>query len=344
MKNTLLTLRAGQRGSLSFTFSNAPADATLTLIGGARHKFTGATIPFARTADAALLIPALPVGVYDYEVRVGGLTALFGTLEVLPSPCAGAEGVVAWNVEHDYLAQPLAHVTVNITATGPKGADGLNGADGADGAPGAPGLSAYEIAVQNGFSGSQAEWLDSLRVPANPEAVITRRRPTATFAPESAAQGEEREASCLLLSHTHNPGGRLVSITLYPTRGSDAPVYLRLAETTSDTGTDYSANTAVSRNAVLLTAGEPAVFEFSGHDLLGHNLSLKLQAEQSAAWGANVYLYLNFMPSDDGLDGYLKNNARTGGRAAAAIIQTEEEVTALLVTEAQKQKLLSLLA
>ena len=38
--------------------------------------------------------------------------------------------------------------------TGPTGADGQDGADG---------LSAYEIAVQNGFVGTEAEWLASLQ-------------------------------------------------------------------------------------------------------------------------------------------------------------------------------------
>ena len=37
------------------------------------------------------------------------------------------------------------------------------GQDGADGVDGTDGLSAYEIAVQNGFEGTETEWLDSLR-------------------------------------------------------------------------------------------------------------------------------------------------------------------------------------
>ena len=41
-------------------------------------------------------------------------------------------------------------------ATGPQGPAGLNGADGQDG------LSAYEVAVENGFIGTEAEWLTSL--------------------------------------------------------------------------------------------------------------------------------------------------------------------------------------
>ncbi len=50
-------------------------------------------------------------------------------------------------------------------AEGPAGADGVDGADGApgaDGADGADGLSAYEVAVANGFVGTEVEWLASL--------------------------------------------------------------------------------------------------------------------------------------------------------------------------------------
>jgi hypothetical protein len=45
---------------------------------------------------------------------------------------------------------------------GTNGADGAPGAPGADGADGADGASAYEVAVANGFVGTEAEWLESL--------------------------------------------------------------------------------------------------------------------------------------------------------------------------------------
>lgn len=47
-------------------------------------------------------------------------------------------------------------------ADGADGAPGAPGADGADGAPGPEGPSAYEVAVANGFVGTEVEWLDSL--------------------------------------------------------------------------------------------------------------------------------------------------------------------------------------
>lgn len=46
---------------------------------------------------------------------------------------------------------------------GRDGADGAAGRDGLNGIDGANGSSAYEVAVENGFSGSESEWLASLR-------------------------------------------------------------------------------------------------------------------------------------------------------------------------------------
>lgn len=49
---------------------------------------------------------------------------------------------------------------------GPRGADGAPGPagkDGADGAPGADGDSAYTVAVNNGFIGTEEQWLESLK-------------------------------------------------------------------------------------------------------------------------------------------------------------------------------------
>ena len=68
-------------------------------------------------------------------------------------------------------------VTINITETqdilsinvtevlgtnGTDGANGANGANGTNGSNGANGKSAYEIAVINGFVGTELEWLESL--------------------------------------------------------------------------------------------------------------------------------------------------------------------------------------
>lgn len=41
--------------------------------------------------------------------------------------------------------------------------NGLPGKDGKNGIDGTNGLSAYQIALMNGFSGSQSDWLESLK-------------------------------------------------------------------------------------------------------------------------------------------------------------------------------------
>lgn len=49
-----------------------------------------------------------------------------------------------------------------FTGTEAEWLESLKGAPGAPGAPGANGLSAYQVAVANGFTGTEAEWLGSL--------------------------------------------------------------------------------------------------------------------------------------------------------------------------------------
>jgi hypothetical protein len=48
-------------------------------------------------------------------------------------------------------------------SNGTDGKDGINGTDGTNGVDGKDGLSAYEIAVNSGFSGTESEWIESLK-------------------------------------------------------------------------------------------------------------------------------------------------------------------------------------
>lgn len=45
-------------------------------------------------------------------------------------------------------------------ATGPAGTNGKDGANGTDGKPGVDGLSAYELAVKNGYNGTESDWIN----------------------------------------------------------------------------------------------------------------------------------------------------------------------------------------
>lgn len=51
---------------------------------------------------------------------------------------------------------------------GPEGPAGPAGQDGTDGSDGMDGRSAYDIAVENGFNGSEQKWLDSLQGDTGP--------------------------------------------------------------------------------------------------------------------------------------------------------------------------------
>jgi hypothetical protein len=53
-------------------------------------------------------------------------------------------------------------------ALGPQGPQGMPGVPGAPGTPGANGLSAYQIALANGFAGTEEQWLASLVGPEGP--------------------------------------------------------------------------------------------------------------------------------------------------------------------------------
>lgn len=102
-----------------------------------------------------------------------------------PAGVAGADGDSAYEVavangfvgtEAQWLAslvgpQGPQGVKGDTGDVGPQGPVGDAGPAGADGAPGADGLSAYEVAVQEGFVGDEAAWLASLVGPQGPQGI-----------------------------------------------------------------------------------------------------------------------------------------------------------------------------
>ena len=74
---------------------------------------------------------------------------------------------------------------------GDTGASGKDGVDGVDGTNGVDGKSAYDIAVDNGFEGTEAEWLESLK---GADGVVIGYAPTVngtTLVFEVATDGNE---------------------------------------------------------------------------------------------------------------------------------------------------------
>lgn len=79
---------------------------------------------------------------------------------------------IAKRIAFSVLAMAMCFSTALFTAcgtqgekgeTGAQGVQGEKGETGAQGKPGTDGKSAYEIAVENGFKGTEAEWLESLK-------------------------------------------------------------------------------------------------------------------------------------------------------------------------------------
>ncbi len=63
----------------------------------------------------------------------------------------------------DFTPEQLALLKGEKGQDGINGTNGTNGIDGTHGLDGDDGLSAYQIAVNNGFAGSEIEWLESLK-------------------------------------------------------------------------------------------------------------------------------------------------------------------------------------
>lgn len=161
--NEPFSLRHGQTGQLNFNItaeSDAPA-----VTGGV--LVNGRNVPMVAGADSILYIPVLPPGVYLMEVRCGGATVLYSELEVLPSPLGQADGVVQWDVDAD-LTQGVATVNV-VLKEGPQGRQGIQGPQGEKGDTGEKGekgdtgASAYEQALADGYTGTEADFLGGVK-------------------------------------------------------------------------------------------------------------------------------------------------------------------------------------
>lgn len=82
-------------------------------------------------------------------------------------------------------------VAAGYSGTSAQWLESLRGADGAPGAPGAPGTSAYQLAVDAGYSGTEAEWLASLKgAKGDPGPVAGAKVSVSAAAPSNPAVGD----------------------------------------------------------------------------------------------------------------------------------------------------------
>lgn len=156
-------------------------------------KVGGERQPMVIIGENELVAPATPAGDYLYELRAGGTVVLWGQL------CARAS---AFPPEGEYTdievsAEMAAEMVIGVEAelrSGPRGEKGERGEEGPRG------YSAYEIACQEGFEGTEAEWLEAMRQETATQAVrevtpLTERaeRAATEAANSETAAGENAE-------------------------------------------------------------------------------------------------------------------------------------------------------
>lgn len=79
------------------------------------------------------------------------------------NPVTGVDEAEVQRIVAEYIDLYKEELKGDKGDKGDTGANGKDGTDGVDGANGADGKSAYDIAVDNGFEGTEAEWLESLK-------------------------------------------------------------------------------------------------------------------------------------------------------------------------------------
>ncbi len=101
------------------------------------------------------------------EIEVAGVTderIEKVVLEYLEeNPVSGVDEAEVQRIVAEYVEVHKGELKGEKGDKGDPGVDGKNGVDGVDGANGVDGKSAYDIAVDNGFEGTEKEWLESLK-------------------------------------------------------------------------------------------------------------------------------------------------------------------------------------
>lgn len=132
------------------------------------------------------------------------MTASTPTTDSVPTSTVGTGSRSYNDSSNDSCGgRPLVNVTVDA---GP-------GAKGDKGDPGATGESAYQIALDNGFVGTEAEWLASLRGPAGSDATVNATSVIATDANKEATLGSVVDAALAAVPTNENGGVADVAIT-----------------------------------------------------------------------------------------------------------------------------------
>ncbi len=100
-------LRVEDLGAADYTLSGAVYDE--------QHRSVPMAVQEAGESEdglPAVVVPQMPVGLWQYELRAGGRPLLHGHLHVLPSPLCGEEGRCNWVVSADPAAE-VARISVD---------------------------------------------------------------------------------------------------------------------------------------------------------------------------------------------------------------------------------------
>lgn len=186
------TLTAGQSGRLLFNFT-LPEGADTPALRGAL-MVQGQRVDMENTQADMLTIPALPAGVYLTEVRAAGVCVLYGHVEVLPSPLFEDSGMAAYRVDVDNTTDVL-QVSLSMV----EGIPGMQGAQGEQGEKGDTGASAYQLAAQYGYTGTEAEWIAELQ---GAQAAATAAKDSAATATTAAATATEARTAATTAADT----------------------------------------------------------------------------------------------------------------------------------------------
>lgn len=125
------------------------------------------------------------VGVTDAQIK----KAVRDYLE--ENPVTGVDEAEVQRIVAEYIDLHKNELKGDKGDKGDTGASGKDGTDGVDGSDGADGKSAYDIAVDNGFEGTESEWLESLN---GKDGVVIGYAPTVdgtTLVFEVATDGNE---------------------------------------------------------------------------------------------------------------------------------------------------------
>ncbi len=157
-------------------------------------KVGGESLPMTADGENELVAPATPAGDYLYELRAGGLVVMWGNLCARPSAFPPEGEYTDIEVSAEMAAEMVIGVQAEL-GSGPRGEKGERGEEGPRG------YSAYEIACQEGFVGTEAEWLEAMRQETATLAVqqvtplTERAERAATEAANSETAAGENEAA-----------------------------------------------------------------------------------------------------------------------------------------------------